>query len=462
MRHLSLLTLLLLPACSPERSLPQGPAQRVIVISCDTLRADRLGCYGYPLPTSPTLDALARESTLYRSAWTTAPWTAPAMAALMTGRTPDELGVHGGNRFALAPEALTLAEEARDAGFATAAVVSNWVLRQPPAGMGSSGLSQGFDVYDDEMKQREGNREAFERHADATSDAAIRWLDSSAARDGRFFLWIHYQDPHGPYTPPAEFAQRFKREDTLRVELPTGKTQSGKGQIPAYQVVGGERSLESYRARYDAEVAWFDHQLARLFTCLREKNWWEDTLLVFTADHGESLGENGWFFCHGENLQRETVQVPLIIRFPGRSSRMMDVPVSHLDLWPTIREALGLESAARETADPSSPARRGLSLFTPELPLQRPLPLQLGTPGTARRHVGMVDGDWIFTVFPDGRTEYTPLRELGQPQLPELQAKLRQAQQPDGGPRLPVLPLVGDGRSRQALQNLGYTEGEDH
>jgi glucan phosphoethanolaminetransferase (alkaline phosphatase superfamily) len=75
MRHLSLLTLLLLPACSPERSLPQGPAQRVIVISCDTLRADRLGCYGYPLPTSPTLDALARESTLYRSAWTTAPWT---------------------------------------------------------------------------------------------------------------------------------------------------------------------------------------------------------------------------------------------------------------------------------------------------------------------------------------------------------------------------------------------------
>lgn len=452
MRLIPLLMLALLPACGREQPLPQGKAQRVIVISCDTLRADRLGAYGYGIATSPAIDALARESTLYRSAWTTAPWTAPAMSALMTGRLPDEIGMHGGNRFALAPEALTLAEDARNAGFATAAVVSNWVLRRPPKELGDAGVSQGFDHYDDEMTVREGNRDAFERHADATTNAAIDWLDSSDARDGRFFLWVHYQDPHGPYTPPREFEQRMAREDTLRVELPAGKTQSGKGQIPAYQVVDGDRNLERYRARYDGEIAWFDHELKRLLEFLRARNWWEDTLLIFTADHGESLGENGWFFCHGENIQRETVQVPLIIRFPGRSSREIESPVSHLDLWPTIREGLGLEPVQR----------RGLSLYSAELPVVRPLPLQLGSPGSQKRHQGMVNGSWLFTVFPDGRTEFVPIRHVDDPDLPQLQRSLRECLQPDGEPVLRVLPIAGDGRNRQALKNLGYTEGEDH
>ena len=452
MRVLLLCFLSALTACGPKPSLPQGKAQRVIVISCDTLRADRLGAYGCEVPTSPTVDALARESSLYRSAWTTAPWTAPAMAALMTGRLPDEIGMHGGNRFALAPEARTLAEDARDAGFATAAIVSNWVLRRPAAGLGDAGLAQGFVHYDDTMTSREGNREAFERHADDTSEAAIDWLDSSQARDGRFFLWIHYQDPHGPYTPPASFEQRFAREDTLRVELPLGKTQSGKGQIPAYQIVQGERSLERYRARYDAEIAWFDSELRRLLEHLRAKNWWEDTLLIFTADHGESLGENGWFFCHGENLQRETVHVPLVIRFPGRTSREIEAPVSHLDLWPTIREGLGLEPVPR----------RGVSLYSPDLPPERALPLQLGSPGSPRRHQGMVDGSRMYTVLPDGRTEVMRLRDEPDPELASLQSMLRLALQPDGEAPWPVLPIRNDGRGTQALRSLGYTEGEDH
>jgi arylsulfatase len=166
-----------LAGCSRPRAVPHGKARRVILITCDTLRADRLGAYGYRLPTSPSLDAFAAESIVFDEAYTTAPWTKPALAALLTGRTPDEIGMADGNMCELSRDSTTLAEFASAAGYDTAAFVSNWMLRRSTGELHAAGLAQGFDLFDDEMQTRELNRETSERDTRATTDAALeQWL----------------------------------------------------------------------------------------------------------------------------------------------------------------------------------------------------------------------------------------------------------------------------------------------
>ena len=152
--------LLVLSSCPRA---PSAPARRVILITCDTLRADRLGFDGYTRPTSPSLDAFAARCVAYDEAYTTIPITGPALSALHTGRLPDELGLAGGNKNLLGAPATTLAELARGAGMKTGAVVSNWVLRRPEPEQGDVGLQQGFAHYDDRMESREGARAMFER-----------------------------------------------------------------------------------------------------------------------------------------------------------------------------------------------------------------------------------------------------------------------------------------------------------
>lgn len=392
-----------LAACpsAPQRPVPEGgKAARVVLVTCDTLRADRLGCYGYPLPTSPRLDAFARDAVVFDDAWSTAPWTGPALSALMTGRLPDELGVPGGNRFPLPAAATTLAEIARDAGFPTGAVVSNWILRRPPASFGAAGVAQGFEHFDDEMRVRERNRDSYERAAPETADAAIRWLEArKKAGEDRFFAWFHFQDPHGPYEPPPEYLARVERPvNTGEPPLAVGKTVKGKGQIPSYQVVGDERAPEQYRQRYDGEIAAFDEHFGRLVAWLKDAGWYEDALIVFSTDHGESLGEGGYWFCHGENVRPEVVRVPLVVRFPNGSAHVRGVErdgfqrvpalTGHLDLWPTVLEALGLEGRAN----------RGVSLFQDALPGGRIVSQTMGRLGAPNRWIAFGDERWRVVV----------------------------------------------------------------
>ncbi|MGQ0553909.1 MAG: sulfatase [Planctomycetota bacterium] len=385
---------------------PSPKARRVLLISCDTLRADRLGVYGYSRPTSPRLDEFARSAVVFDEAYATAPHTGPALSSLMTGRLPDELGVAGGNHYLMPEAAESLAELAQQAGWPTAAVVSNWVLRKPEASLGAVGLPQGFQHYDDRMTAAELNRtDNFDRLAPDTTDAALAWLEQRrAAAEDQFFLWVHYQDPHGPYTPPPEYHAHIA-EGALHAALaagtadePTvaaGRTNKGKGQIPAYQVLGEERRPSVYRERYDAEIAFFDAALGSLLDWLEQAGWLDEALVIFTADHGESLGEHGYWFCHGENLHREVVRVPLIVRFPrplgaeGAPNLSAATPLagrrplaSHLDLFPTVLEAFGLP--ARATA--------GRSLFGADESAPRALVHTLGKPGTKRRWEGLSDG----------------------------------------------------------------------
>jgi arylsulfatase A-like enzyme len=474
-RHLAPAMLaLVLGSLSASCSKPEahGPARRVILITCDTLRSDRLGTYGYPLPTSPNVDAFARESVVFDKAYSTAPWTVPALCALHTGKLPDELGVPGGNRFPLPSQAVTLAELARDGGYATAAIVSNWVIRRPDPSRGDVGLPQGFQTYDDEMTVKETNRDLYERIAPDTAATAVRWLDDAkqAGRD-RFFLWVHFQDPHGPYRPPADVAKRFERPMTNEPNVPIGVTNKGNGQLPHYQVENGETRPEAYRIRYDGEIAYFDAGFGRLVDEIRKLGWLEDSLLVFTADHGESLGEHGYWFCHGENLYNEEVRVPLAIHFPlgakhvagvasDRGERVKDL-VGHLDLWPTVLEALGLEGGEN----------RGTSLFHEALPRDRTSVQTFGRIGFPNRWEAVGDGRYRLVMamgaepqlFDDASDpgELVNLAPKDPARAAELLKRKHEYVESHKSAPLSELDVKNDERTKKGMKGLGYTEGDE-
>ena len=440
----------------------EGPVQRVVLITCDTLRTDRLGLYGYPRDTSPNLDAFAREGVVFDTAYSAAPLTAPALCALLTGRLPDEVGMSTGNRVLMPPQVTTLAEVLGRAGIPTAAVVSNWVLREPAHP--GVGIRQGFDHYDDDMPDVEPNRpDVHERVAAQTTDAAVRWVRERP--DDRFFLWVHYQDPHGPYTPPEEDVAAMDRplgdEPLLRV----GTDQRGVGELPGYQVLGEERHPERYRIRYDAEIRYFDRELGRFLRALEEEGLVEEALIIFTADHGESLGEHDTWFSHGQTLHRELIDVPLVVRYPAGVKRpaaetvgdyrRVRAPVGHLDLFPTVVEALGLVP----------PPSHGQSLLRERLETERIIVQTVRAPRSPSRRVGISDGRYRVLIDRAG----TRLFDLAQdpdelvdrsgrdPERVQRMLQSYRAMQerlPDLGAR--GLPMDLDEEALRRMEALGY------
>jgi arylsulfatase len=331
---LAFLLLLPLAGCRDRSVEPR----LLLLVSVDTLRADRLGAYGSDLGLTPNLDRLASESQLFERAYAPTSFTLPSVSSLLTGRYPEEIGILG-NRSALSPSVPTLASALRERGWRSAAVVSNLVLRK------KAGLAAGFDIYDDALPDVEAMRKWPERTARDTSDAAIAILDGfSSEGDERLFLWVHYQDPHGPYTPPEglrelSLAAERERPDGRR-RLPEATGRGGRGRIPTYQVVDGRREVAFYRAGYDAEVRYLDSEVGRLLRELDDRDLEGAALVAFTADHGESLGEHDYWFAHGDRLDDPLVRVPLMLRVPGlRSSRRSDV-AGLVDLFPTLLHRL--------------------------------------------------------------------------------------------------------------------------
>lgn len=314
----ALLAACLLPAlagCTAEAPAP--PGRSVILVTCDTLRRDALEPYGAAPGCTPNLARLAEEAVVFEQAWSAAPSTLPSLSSLFTRRTPDELGVTAGNRMLLPPEADTLAERLGEAGLETAAVVSNAVLRRFPTPIGDVALAQGFDHYDDRMAARERNRQLFERGAPDTVAAALRWLDGREEPGRPFFLWLHFIEPHGPYTAGEPLT--LPEDGALPAALPLGEDDGGLGRIPRYQALGEERAPAHYRAAYRGEVHHLDQALGVLLEGLTQRGILETATLVLTADHGESLGEGDWWFSHGQSLAPELLRVPLLIRAPGGS-----------------------------------------------------------------------------------------------------------------------------------------------
>ncbi|MBW2400166.1 MAG: sulfatase [Deltaproteobacteria bacterium] len=306
--------------------------KHLVLITVDTLRADRIGAYGYQAAKTPVIDSLAGESIRFEHAYSHASLTKPAVASLLTGQLADQHGVYH-NQGKLNPEVRTLAEQLSAHGFESAAFIGNYILRR------GYGLERGFANYTDEFVSMELKRPIPENPAGVLVADALEWV-AAQAPDRRLFLWLHLLEPHGPYTPPD-----FERPPRIPGEaaLPESRSQSGRNAIPRYQWLGHGR-LSEYLLRYDAEITDVDRHLGTLMQGLRENGILEDSVVVFTSDHGEAFGEDDLYCAHGEGLGDVLLRVPLLLRVPGESPAVRNDLVRLIDVMPTLLESLGIES----------------------------------------------------------------------------------------------------------------------
>lgn len=281
--------------------LLQEEPMNLLVITLDTTRADRLGCYGYQGALTAAMDSVASEGVLFDHAYTSAPLTLPAHASLFTGLYPPEHGVITNGRARYAASNKTLADLLSESGYQTAAFVASFVLDS------RFGLDRGFEVYDDDIRDTSHHDDLLhrERNGSAVVNSALVWLERRSP--GPFCCWVHLYDPHAPYQSHSDqFSDRF----------------AGRP--------------------YDAEVAYVDHQIGRLLRFLKETGQDANTVVVVVGDHGEGLGdhveEN-----HGYTLYNSTQRVPLIIKDPRQKSagHRYAAPVSVVDVLPTLCDILG-------------------------------------------------------------------------------------------------------------------------
>lgn len=354
---------LVLTGCADAQTKAM-PRPNVLLVTLDTTRADRLGCYGNKRIATPNLDRLAAEGVVYDNAFTPVPSTLPSHCSILTGMYPARHGVHDNGVYRLAEALVTLPERLREAGYRTAAFVSAFVLDR------QFGLDQGFDLYDDRVAdplvradpQRlahdkaipEGHRRwvvqqalPFQRRADAVTAPAIKWIGRQSGRP--FFLWVHYFDPHVAYTPPAPWDTRYDpgyrgemdgtRETFTRVF--TARKYVNVGDVP-------RPDMDHMIALYDGEISFMDASIGALFRAIEAQGLWDQTLVVVVGDHGEGFGEHGQIWEHSGTIFDEVVRVPLIVKplGGGERGRRVAALARTIDIAPTVLALAGLPPLA--------------------------------------------------------------------------------------------------------------------
>ncbi len=326
--------------------------RHVVLISIDTCRADHLSCYGFNRPTTPHIDEIAAGGTLFENAISPVPVTLPAHISMLTGITPLSHGVHDNLNDVLPDEQLTLAEIFKKHEFITGGIVSTLALDA------QLGVSQGFDFYQDDLGKAGDRALSRERPGDETTRLAVNWLQEH--KDKKFFLFLHYNDPHHEYKPPEPYASNFLDDP------------------------------------YSGEIAWVDHCIGLLTAKLKELAIYDSTLLIITSDHGEMLGEHGEKE-HAYFIYEPAVKVPLLVKLPGKGSKQptrVKECVGLIDVVPTICELLHFEVP---------PAAQGMSLapllHKKELPIKNRhfyiesmIPTYLGT----NPLLGFRTDDWKY------------------------------------------------------------------
>lgn len=342
----------------------QRPSPNVLLVTIDTLRADRLGSYGYKLARTPVLDGLAAEGARFADATTHAPLTYPAHAAILTGRYPSAYGIRLNGMRPLPSAASTVAERLKSAGYHTAAIIGSVILDR------SYGLDQGFDLYDDRFAIRPTETQAVaevQRSAGVVTSAAVAWLKARPRQPGAasWFLWTHYYDPHLPYEAPAK-----------------------------YVAASGGRP-------YDAEVSYVDTELGKLLAAIDRSR----TIVIVTSDHGEALGDHGEP-DHGFFLYDATLHVPLIVAGtglgPGRSQpvarRVVTEQVRSVDIAPTIAEIVGIARDSSADGESLVPLLEGRA--------RADIPVSLAESWYPRLHFGWSElrsarvGEWKYIAAP--------------------------------------------------------------
>ncbi len=327
-----------LAACSSERT---PKPSNILLITIDTLRADHLSSYGYPRQTSPVLDRLAAGGVRFDQAAVQWPKTGPSFASMMTATYPKNNGIVRKVGIPIPEDFNMLAEVLQGQGYQTMAVVANGAV-------GSDfNFDQGFDRYVESW-----NEEPPAPGVDTTGAIAVtalaRGLLEEISPDRPFFLWVHYLDPHFPYSPPAEFRDLFQNDEYFepnrQIRVDSERTKRDTFGIGRDQVLDGHDDLSFYIARYDAEIAHTDAEIGKLLTRAGSLGLLENTLEIVSSDHGESLAEHEYYFDHGRYGFQTCLRVPLLFHFPGVIDPAVDPdPVELIDLAPTILEFAGVE-----------------------------------------------------------------------------------------------------------------------
>jgi len=331
--------LLSLAGCGRGPAAPaSGGRPNVLLITVDTLRPDHLGCYGYTRPTSRSIDTLARRGVVFRTAITAAGRTVQSFPSILTGVYPMTHGLrYEGQSYEVLGDRLTLTRVLKDHGYESFAVTQGLNV----------GLHRDFDMYDPDIYIDPNGKKVYlptKNDSDATRKAA-QWLRNRRRKDAPFFLWLRYNAPHWPYIAPAPYTEMFdpqyKGPHTFNEEAGPGVERGdiifGKKRLP-------EREVEHAVAHYDAEVACADQAIGELLSALESMGLLSTTLVVLTADHGESLGEHDYFFEHGAYLYEATVRVPLILSYPPSlpAGEVVAAQARTIDIVPTVLDIAGI------------------------------------------------------------------------------------------------------------------------
>ena len=312
--------------------------RQVLLISIDTCRADHLSCYGYSQETTPNIDAIADQGTLFENALSPLPYTLPAHCTMLTGTLPPFHGVLDNADYRLSEQITSLPRLLKDGGFSTAAFVSSFVLDA------RFGMDQGFDLYDDDFEDTSNTVGINQRRGDETTRRVIQWLDKHPTE--KSFIFLHYYDPHFTYEPPEPFASGFKN-------------------VPPPQHVSA-RIQQTLFDGYAGEIAYTDQCIGQVIDKLKQLDLYDSTLIIITSDHGEMLGQHGEI-THGYFVYQPALKVPLILKTPGHSrARKITDTVGIVDIMPTVCSMLNIEIPTPIQGQDLSACLSGGSLSTPD------------------------------------------------------------------------------------------------
>ena len=339
-------------ACREDAAEPPAPAalRRVFLVTVDTLRADHLPFHGYARPTAPRLESLAGRALVFERAIAQWPKTGASFASMFTGLYPQTTGLTHAAAIELPADLMTVPEFFRRQGFTTAAVMSNPVLTRR-LGWGRS-FDEYLETWGDGVPSDDPATMRPWIEAGKVNALALPLLDRLRDQP-KLFVWIHYSDPHAPYILPPGVANPFLDDPVFRA--------AGAESVPPAAAremrMGGRPERRFYVAQYDANVLVTDRAIGELWDHLVALDLFADALLVFTADHGESLGEHASWFEHGPTPYNNTAHVPLFLLFSDeRAPQRVTEPVELIDLFPTLRDLVAPSADA--------PALEGASLLT--------------------------------------------------------------------------------------------------
>ena len=329
---LNILLFTLAPIAPSFCSEQASDKPNIIIIVLDALRPDHLSCYGYPRNTSPNIDKLAKEGTLFTQAISAAGWTAESVPSILTGTYPYTHQVRDWN-LPLNPSIITIQSILRSKGYSTLLFSNHGGIRLLP--------HEGFDTVKHYPLNTNEHR---------LNKSIAEWLQEN--KEKNFFVYLHYHEPHVPYVAPEEYKNKFLKDKyRIKKERPISGNKSqwgryaGKGKIPYIIAENGITDVSYYIALYDGAISYADTQVGHLIKKLQDLELLDNTLIFVTADHGEMLGDHGQYFNHG-TCWESVIRVPLIIRFPKifPQNKTISQLTSLIDIVPTILEIAGIDS----------------------------------------------------------------------------------------------------------------------